>query len=610
MAAPFHRAAFAGNLESLKKLADYDFNAKDEAGRTPLFYAAEAGQKEIVEWLLEKGADPNIAETSGSKNPPLHIAVLLPSDEVAALFLDHGAAIDAVNSKGEQAIHHSILNSHADCLSLLIKRKADVNAKDSEMLTPLCWAESSGKEPFVRILLDANADPDLVTSQGIALNLSIRENAEAAYGDKTKALAQECRRRRDCGLRFGVTGYSKVSPKDSSSYLALEGDLRNGGGQAVANTMQAFSVNEGEPKKALYEEAWSSSLGMMQGLAAENFPLLSKEDQDKIIKDYLKKLMEGKTIAIPAGSEGHTVYMVFKKTKEGLLFVNCDRGERDDAEEGGITLCTIKNPDQLNAGALRRLLLAQDTFTESHMLLRLDAAQEEHIGIKNLKIGACSFTSAKLAVFAGLYLFFKEKGLNHSQAFEHAKKLYRSWKQFDQAKAIHEMLNAYKKNPAPPYVRDDQLLLSAVSKMKTEGPMHPEYAEARQQLMDFLDKNASVPWTFDYEVDNSYLSPLTYAVRTKQKDLIELMLKKGGKINDKDPGGWTPLQRAVHDGDLEMLSFLIEHGAEISTPETVRLALEWNRKDIAKYLLEKAKKQGVDLRTYPSKKFQSFFGFF
>ena len=54
-------AARDGNIGVVKQhiATGTDVNATDEAGSTPLHYAAHGGQKEVIELLIAKGADVN-----------------------------------------------------------------------------------------------------------------------------------------------------------------------------------------------------------------------------------------------------------------------------------------------------------------------------------------------------------------------------------------------------------------------------------------------------------------------------------------------------------------------------------------------------------------------
>src|SRR6188508_1942486 len=66
-----------------------DLNARDWAGRTPLFAAAEY-DLEMTKALLDAGADAN-ARTSDGYNP-LH---MVGNAAIAKLLLDHGADVNA-----------------------------------------------------------------------------------------------------------------------------------------------------------------------------------------------------------------------------------------------------------------------------------------------------------------------------------------------------------------------------------------------------------------------------------------------------------------------------------------------------------------------------------
>ena len=61
----FRRAARNGELATVKQAieAGIDVDAKSAYGATALFFACDRGHEEVVNFLLEKGADPNIKDT-------------------------------------------------------------------------------------------------------------------------------------------------------------------------------------------------------------------------------------------------------------------------------------------------------------------------------------------------------------------------------------------------------------------------------------------------------------------------------------------------------------------------------------------------------------------
>ena len=83
---PILAAAYNGNIEAVKQhlAAGTDVNVKGGfADGTPLHYAAANGHKEIVELLIEKGADVK-AKDEGGKTP-LDVAIQFKELEITNL---------------------------------------------------------------------------------------------------------------------------------------------------------------------------------------------------------------------------------------------------------------------------------------------------------------------------------------------------------------------------------------------------------------------------------------------------------------------------------------------------------------------------------------------
>lgn len=125
-------------------------------GRTPIIEAVISNQPEVVELLLKKGADPNVADRDGlsaldhAKDRPQILRILVPpgAEEIELLF-------SAV--RGEQV----------EELRDLLAEGADPNAADRDGETLLTFAIKSGFDAVVKTLLqDERTDASLKNKQG------------------------------------------------------------------------------------------------------------------------------------------------------------------------------------------------------------------------------------------------------------------------------------------------------------------------------------------------------------------------------------------------------------------------------------------------------------
>jgi len=87
---------------------------------TPLHRAALCGQVEVVQRLLNKGADMNAQ--SHDRNTPLHIASIAGKLEVVRLLLDHGADVDILGENNLTPLWMAEKRGHDDIVKLLSER--------------------------------------------------------------------------------------------------------------------------------------------------------------------------------------------------------------------------------------------------------------------------------------------------------------------------------------------------------------------------------------------------------------------------------------------------------------------------------------------------------
>lgn len=171
-----------------------------QAGLTPLIAATRdsyQGRPDAVMMLLANGADPRLADAAG--NTPLHHAGLCVEPAVAALLVDAGAEVDAINHEGLTTLGIACANANwaiagfllergarSDVagaqpaliqaatvaeddpagVRLLLKRKAAVDVRGTLDRTALLAAALAGHAAIVEALLAAGADPNLADQHG------------------------------------------------------------------------------------------------------------------------------------------------------------------------------------------------------------------------------------------------------------------------------------------------------------------------------------------------------------------------------------------------------------------------------------------------------------
>jgi len=85
------------------------------------------------------------------------------------------------------------------------------------------------------------------------------------------------------------------------------------------------------------------------------------------------------------------------------------------------------------------------------------------------------------------------------------------------------------------------------------------YLKAVQML---LDRGADV----NSSSNRLSYTPLHWAVVARRKDVVELLLARGAKVNVRGSEDFTPLHLAAMNGDVEIAKLLVEKGADVNAP--------------------------------------------
>ncbi|HZQ48111.1 MAG TPA: ankyrin repeat domain-containing protein [Verrucomicrobiae bacterium] len=155
-----------GHKEMVELLLDRGADVNDASGQglKPLQIAAQRGYRAIAEVLIAHKADVNIG--NGGGYTPLHRAAQNGFQSVAELLLANGAEVNAVDSAGQSPLHEAASSDNPAMIEMLIAHKADVNAAARDGSTPLIVAARNRRVNVARLLLANHANVNAQTTAG------------------------------------------------------------------------------------------------------------------------------------------------------------------------------------------------------------------------------------------------------------------------------------------------------------------------------------------------------------------------------------------------------------------------------------------------------------
>ena len=134
-----------------------------ERGWTALGYASWHGHVDVVEVLLDAGADVDKIESEGYS--PLHDACVCGEAKIVKLLLAKSAKVNVRNDGGQTPLHLAIGKKNEEIVNLLLEAKAEMNIGDISGSTALHAAGSAGSYEIMQLLLNYLKSRQVKTSE-------------------------------------------------------------------------------------------------------------------------------------------------------------------------------------------------------------------------------------------------------------------------------------------------------------------------------------------------------------------------------------------------------------------------------------------------------------
>lgn len=122
--------------------------ADEKSGETPLFLAVVHGDLQVVMFLVEHGANLDLANIAMIS--PLMIAVILKLYDIVEYLLIKGADREKVDARGWTPLHCAIDSGFHNLMVLLMHHNANVHAKTNDGKLPIQFASDPRVKRLIR----------------------------------------------------------------------------------------------------------------------------------------------------------------------------------------------------------------------------------------------------------------------------------------------------------------------------------------------------------------------------------------------------------------------------------------------------------------------------
>jgi len=530
--------------------------AEDRDQRPVLTLAALLPDTRLLRALIAKGADVNRA--SGGLTPLL--AATRDSwhgrAEAVMTLLANGADPLAADAEGRTALHGAVLSEEPMVAAMLLDAGAPINALDQTGASPLAVACRAANWPLAKFLLErnakpapANGEPALVAAAGIAdddatgVKLLLKHRAAVNAVDA---------RRRSALIAAAAEGHEQIA-------------------RALCAAGADVTLADRHGSTALMEAARAGAVGIVQRLAEAQPDARARDSHGR----------DALTLACQSPrAHADTVRALLALGAEPKTPGSDGRSALDHAAAAGRwDLVALLDPETPLPASLGDAAIADGADTPAHLL---DALRFGHWAVvSGFAARARDWPQAQLA---RLYLELAQPGQSQARRWllDHGldPEARLAAQQPDDEHGEETVIAHGERTALPPLGRRlfDALLLQlpaateAVEDLLQAGAT-PAGAGLLAQALQRLGgsaQGAALPLALlergadPFGPDARERTPLQLAAANGHGELLQALLARGCNPNCRDRDGRTPLSAALEHGEaaLPLVRALIAHGAD------------------------------------------------
>ncbi|XP_059179207.1 poly [ADP-ribose] polymerase tankyrase-1-like isoform X1 [Physella acuta] len=585
-----------GDLGKVKKLiTPQNVNAKDTAGRksTPLHFAAGFGRKDVVEHLLECGANVHAGDDGGLI--PLHNACSFGHAEVVTLLLRQGCDPNAKDNWNYTPLHEAASKGKIDVCIALLQFGADPNIRNTDGKTALDLSDPTAKAVLTGEykkdeLLEAARSGN--EEQMVALITPLNVNCHASDGRKSTPLHLAAGYNRTRIVHLLLQNGADVHAKDKGGLVPLHNACSYGHFEVTEMLLKAgASVNAVDLWQftPLHEAASKSRVEVCSLLLAHGAdPTLvnchsksildvapSRELQERLQFEYKgHALLEGSRQADLTRVKKYLSLEVvnFKHPFSGDTALHCAAASIYPKRKQVVELLIRKgaNLNDKNKDYLTPLHIAADKahYDVMDVLLKHGAKVNALDGLGQTALHRVAqqgnMQACRLLMsFAIDPSIVSLQGYTAAQlATENIQKLLREDPPVGGTDIDIQLLEAAKAGDLELVKKLVATNLHAVNCRDVDGrhstPLHFAAGYNRVAVVEYLlEHGADV-----HAKDKGGLVPLHNACSYGHYEVTELLIKHGACVNVADLWKFTPLHEAASKGKFEICKILLKHGAD------------------------------------------------